>query len=145
MKEQTQIVLPSWVDICRHSVSFWWKLIFSPIPAPTFLKGFVTTLISLAIVMGISVIMYEFTWLLSCNSGVPSGVGGLLILSMAFGYTDSIATPLNAAKRCLEADDVIGHVPYANWMTVSLGLGVNWVVGGVVSRVRYEVSSSSKV
>ncbi|CAD6198497.1 unnamed protein product [Caenorhabditis auriculariae] len=120
----------SFSDCVRHAIAFPWKFLIALIPPPTFLGGFPSFLISLALICFLTAAVGEMASIFGCMIGLNSTVTAITLVTVGMSFPDALASKY-AAKHDENADDAIGHITGANCANVFLGIGIPWTMSAL--------------
>ncbi len=105
------------------------------IPSVNRCYGLVTLLFTTPIIILLSILMYEVTWLTCCVAGVDASVGGMFMLGIGLTYPDMVHTALTSTRNMSAVEHAIGFIPYSNLMVMSVGVGCNWLIRSMQAMV----------
>jgi len=112
-----------------------WRLLFSLVPPPN-LGGGWPCFWGALIGIGIQVILVsDFAGQMGCQMYLPPSITAITFVALGTSLPDLLASK-QAAVELKTADASIGNVTGSNSVNVFFGLGLPWLIGAVVWRVK---------
>jgi solute carrier family 8 (sodium/calcium exchanger) len=126
-----------------HLLSLPWKVLFSfIIPPKHWLSGYLTVLMSLAVVGVLTFLITDLSKVLECTLNLRTSVTAVTILSIGFSLPELFASAA-AAKHEISADSAIGHVMGTNAISFFVGIGLPWVIQAIYARKTSNIAYQS--
>lgn len=119
---------PETMDYVMHSLTFFWKIIFSFIPPTCYYGGWATFIVSLMFIGICTAIVGEIATIFGCAIGLKDSVTAITFVALGTSLPDTFASK-QAAMSDDSADNSVGNVTGSNSVNVYLGLGLPWVIG----------------
>ena len=113
-----------------HFLSIGWKVIFSIIPPPSYIGGWLCFVIALCFIGMITAIVAEIASLFGCVIGLDASVTAISFVALGTSLPDTFASK-TAAEQSKHADAAIGNITGSNCVNVFLGLGLPWTIGAI--------------
>uniref|UniRef100_A0A914XQN5 Sodium/calcium exchanger membrane region domain-containing protein n=1 Tax=Plectus sambesii TaxID=2011161 RepID=A0A914XQN5_9BILA len=117
-------------DCITHMISFPWKVLFAFVPPPMFLSGWLTFIVTLALIGVITAVVGDLASIFGCMVGLKDSITAITFVAMGTSLPDTFASRF-AAMQDKTADNAIGNVTGSNSVNVFLGLGLPWFVAAV--------------
>mmetsp|Transcript_40919 Transcript_40919/g.118486 ORF Transcript_40919/g.118486 Transcript_40919/m.118486 type:complete len:302 (-) Transcript_40919:42-947(-) len=127
IEDQAQATLLDWFF---HTVSLFWKLLFSAIAPPHILGGWACFYSALFTIGLVTAFVGEIASLLGCSAGMPDEVTAITLVAMGTSLPDTFASKA-AAMQDDTADNSIGNIMGSNSVNVFLGLGLPWMIAAI--------------
>eukprot|EP00732_Lithocolla_globosa_P002315 Lithocolla_globosa_v1_NODE_1489_length_2538_cov_14.496979.p1 type:complete len:331 gc:universal NODE_1489_length_2538_cov_14.496979:1046-54(-) len=113
-----------------HWITLPWKVLFAICPPTKFFGGYLTFVVSLSMIGGVTTLISDLATLLGCSLGLKDSVTAITIVALGTSLPDTVASR-TAAIMDDTADAAIGNVTGSNSVNVFLGLGISWTIGAV--------------
>ncbi|KAF4659733.1 Sodium/calcium exchanger 2 [Perkinsus olseni] len=126
-EEQAEASVFEWI---MHIITFPWKLVFAFCPPLEYADGWLTFVVSLLMIGGVTAIVADVAALLGCTMDIPDSVTAITLVALGTSLPDTFASRL-AAVQDPYADASVGNVTGSNSVNVFLGLGLPWVIGSI--------------
>jgi len=111
-----------------HFVSLFFKVAFAFIPPTNIMGGWLTFVIALAFIGGVTAVIGDVAAIFGCCLGVPGSITAITFVAMGTSLPDTFASK-KAAVMDEYADASIVNVTGSNAVNVLLGLGLPWMLG----------------
>ncbi|KAF4758536.1 Sodium/calcium exchanger 2 [Perkinsus olseni] len=131
-EEQAEASAFEWV---MHLITFPWKLVFAFCPPLEYADGWLTFVVSLLMIGGVTAIVADVAALLGCTMDIPDSVTAITLVALGTSLPDTFASRL-AAVQDPYADASVGNVTGSNSVNVFLGLGLPWVIGSIYWKIQ---------
>ncbi|CAG7711701.1 unnamed protein product [Allacma fusca] len=135
----------SGVDYFMHILAFGWKVLFSLIPPPGLLGGWLCFLFSLGAIVILTALIGDLAKIFGCLVGLRDIVTANTLVAIGTSLPDLFAS-ISAASREKYADNAVGNITGSNSVNVFLGLGFPWLVASIYwesQGQRFEVQPGS--
>uniref|UniRef100_A0A224YZS6 Solute carrier family 8 (Sodium/calcium exchanger) n=1 Tax=Rhipicephalus zambeziensis TaxID=60191 RepID=A0A224YZS6_9ACAR len=133
------------VDYVMHFITFGWKVIFSLVPPPGFMGGWLTFFVSLGAIGLLTAIIGDLAGIFGCLVGLEDTVTAITFVALGTSLPDLFASK-GAARSEKYADNAVGNVTGSNSVNVFLGLGLPWVLSAAYWQIKggvFKVPSGS--
>ncbi|KAF4731511.1 Sodium/calcium exchanger 2, partial [Perkinsus olseni] len=131
-EEQGEASVFEWI---MHIITFPWKLVFALCPPLEYADGWLTFVVSLLMIGGVTAIVADVAALLGCTMDIPDSVTAITLVALGTSLPDTFASRL-AAVQDPYADASVGNVTGSNSVNVFLGLGLPWVIGSIYWKIQ---------
>lgn len=111
-----------------HFCSIFWKVVFALIPPSSYWNGYVSFVVSLAMIGIVTWIVGEVATVLGCALLIRESVTAITFVALGTSLPDTFAS-MKAAADSENADAAIGNITGSNSVNVFLGLGLPWLMG----------------
>jgi len=120
----------TWGDYVMHVFTFFWKVIFSLIPPPSMLGGWLCFFVSLASIGVLTAFIGDLAGIFGCLVYLEDTITAITLVALGTSLPDLFAS-MTAAKQDKYADNAIGNVTGSNSVNVFFGLGVPWLMATI--------------
>ncbi|XP_028967562.1 sodium/calcium exchanger 3 [Galendromus occidentalis] len=117
-------------DYVMHGLTFFWKVLFSFVPPPAYAGGWITFVVSLALIGLLTAIVGDLAGIFGCLVGLENTVTAITFVALGTSLPDLFASR-TAARQEKYADNAIGNVTGSNSVNVFLGLGLPWFIAAL--------------
>ena len=121
---------PTPVQWALHSITVFWKVIFSLVPPPNLGGGWPAFCVSLGFIAMMTIVVGDLAGLFGCVIGCPPAITAITFVALGTSMPDTFASKV-AAQTDETADNSVGNVTGSNCVNVFLGLGLPWTIGAV--------------
>lgn len=121
-------------DYILHFLTFGWKIVFSLVPPPGLLGGWLCFFVSLGAIGVLTAIIGDLAAIFGCLVGLKDAVTAITFVALGTSLPDTFASRA-AALQEKYADNAIGNVTGSNSVNVFLGLGVPWLIASIYHAV----------
>jgi len=128
--EEGEEKMPSCGDYIMHFLTLPWKLIFAFIPPTAFANGYVTFVISIAMIGLCTAVIGDVAGHLGCFINLKDGVNAIAFVALGTSVPDTFASK-TAAIEDDSADNSVGNVTGSNAVNVFLGIGIAWSMAAI--------------
>ncbi|KAF2361476.1 Sodium/calcium exchanger membrane region [Trinorchestia longiramus] len=122
------------MDYVMHFLTFGWKILFSLVPPPGFLGGWLCFFVSLAVIGVLTAIIGDMASIFGCLVGLKDSVTAITFVALGTSLPDTFASK-TAAVQEKHADNAIGNITGSNSVNVFLGLGLPWLIAAIYHQV----------
>lgn len=126
------------MDYVMHFLTFGWKIIFSLVPPPGILGGWLCFFVSLGAIGLLTAIIGDLAATFGCLVGLKNSVTAITFVALGTSLPDTFASK-TAAVQEKYADNAVGNVTGSNSVNVFLGLGAPWLIAAIVNKIRGKV------
>ncbi|XP_042863418.1 sodium/calcium exchanger 2-like isoform X4 [Penaeus japonicus] len=123
------------MDYVMHFLTFGWKIIFSLVPPPGILGGWLCFFVSLGAIGLLTAIIGDLAATFGCLVGLKNSVTAITFVALGTSLPDTFASK-TAAIQEKYADNAVGNVTGSNSVNVFLGLGAPWLIAAIVNAYR---------
>lgn len=117
-------------DYVLHFFTFGWKVIFSLVPPPSIMGGWLCFFVSLAAIGVLTAIIGDLATIFGCLVGLRDPVTAITFVALGTSLPDTFASKAAAIQEKY-ADNAIGNVTGSNSVNVFLGLGLPWLMASI--------------
>ncbi|KAK6626785.1 hypothetical protein RUM44_009262 [Polyplax serrata] len=117
-------------DYVLHLISFHWKVLFSLIPPPNLLGGWICFVVSLGAIGFVTAIIGDLASIFGCVVGLRDSITAITLVAMGTSLPDTFASKAAALKEQY-ADTSVGNITGSNSVNVFLGLGLPWLIATI--------------
>ncbi|XP_068208798.1 sodium/calcium exchanger Calx-like isoform X3 [Palaemon carinicauda] len=125
-------------DYVLHFLTFGWKIVFSLVPPPSLLGGWLCFFISLACIGVLTAIIGDLASIFGCLVNLDDAITAITFVALGTSLPDTFASRA-AAMQEKYADNAVGNVTGSNSVNVFLGLGLPWLIASI-----YHAAKGSK-
>uniref|UniRef100_A0A0K8SFP5 Calx-beta domain-containing protein n=3 Tax=Lygus hesperus TaxID=30085 RepID=A0A0K8SFP5_LYGHE len=118
------------IDYLMHFLSFFWKVLFSLIPPPTIMGGWLCFIVSLICIGLVTAVIGDIATIFGCLVGLDDTITAITLVALGTSLPDTFASR-TATVGGSTADDAIGNINGSNSVNVFLGLGLPWLMATV--------------
>uniref|UniRef100_A0A6A7FQT2 Sodium/calcium exchanger 2-like isoform X3 n=3 Tax=Hirondellea gigas TaxID=1518452 RepID=A0A6A7FQT2_9CRUS len=122
-------------DYVLHFVTFGWKVLFSLVPPPGLLGGWLCFFVSLGVIGFLTAIIGDLAAIFGCLVYLKDSVTAITFVALGTSLPDTFAS-MAAAKQEKYADNAIGNVTGSNSVNVFLGLGIPWLIASIYHKFK---------
>lgn len=115
------------MDYFLHCLSFPFKVLFSFIPPPQILGGWLCFLISLACIGIVTAIIGDIATIFGCLVGLDDTITAITLVALGTSMPDTVAARM-VTRGEVYADGAILHVTGSIAVNVLMGVGMPWLV-----------------
>ncbi|CAG7732673.1 unnamed protein product [Allacma fusca] len=126
------------MDYIMHILTFGWKVLFSLIPPPGLLGGWLCFVSSLGAIGILTAVVGDLASIFGCLVGLKDTVTAITFVALGTSLPDLFASKA-AASQEKYADNAIGNVTGSNSVNVFLGLGLPWMLAAIYWESQGEV------
>ncbi|XP_037777233.1 sodium/calcium exchanger 2-like isoform X4 [Penaeus monodon] len=126
------------MDYVMHFLTFGWKIVFSLVPPPGILGGWLCFFVSLGAIGLLTAIIGDLAATFGCLVGLKNSVTAITFVALGTSLPDTFASK-TAAVQEKYADNAVGNVTGSNSVNVFLGLGAPWLIAAIVNKIRGKV------
>ncbi|XP_067671459.1 sodium/calcium exchanger 2-like [Haliotis asinina] len=118
-----------------HFCTFFWKVLFAFVPPPSVGGGWLTFLVSLAMIGLLTAIISDLASIFGCLIGLSPTITAITFVALGTSMPDTFASR-QAAMMERFADSSIGNINGSNSVNVFLGLGFPWLIATIYWQVQ---------
>jgi len=122
-------------DWIMHCVCLFWKFLFSMIPPPCLMGGWLCFCMALIMIGVVTTLVGDLASLLGCSIGFSDDITAITLVALGTSLPDTLASK-SAAQEDETADNSVGNVTGSNCVNVFLGLGLPWFLAALVWELR---------
>jgi len=111
------------------------QLIFAFVPPPSYLNGWLTFVVSLALIGLLTAVVSDLASIFGCLVGLKDSVTSITFVALGTSLPDLFASK-QAATMDDTADNSIGNVTGSNSVNVFLGLGLPWLIAAIFWEIK---------
>ncbi|XP_071540523.1 sodium/calcium exchanger 2-like isoform X3 [Panulirus ornatus] len=123
------------MDYVLHFLTFGWKIIFSLVPPPSILGGWLCFFVSLGAIGVLTAIIGDLASIFGCLVGLEDSVTAITFVALGTSLPDTFASKTAAVQEKF-ADNAVGNVTGSNSVNVFLGLGLPWLIASIYHAVK---------
>ncbi|XP_071105716.1 sodium/calcium exchanger 3-like isoform X1 [Haliotis cracherodii] len=130
-----------------HFTTFFWKVLFAFVPPPSIGGGWLTFLVSLAMIGLLTALISDLASIFGCLIGLSPTITAITFVALGTSMPDTFASR-QAAMMERFADSSIGNINGSNSVNVFLGLGFPWLIATIywqIKGVQFKVAKGSLV
>merc|ERR1712203_535957 len=128
--EEGEEKMPSCGDYITHFLTLPWKLIFAFIPPTGIYGGYITFVISIAMIGACTALIGDIASHLGCFIFLKDSVNAIAFVALGTSVPDTFASK-TAAIEDDTADASVGNVTGSNAVNVFLGIGIAWTMAAI--------------
>jgi solute carrier family 8 (sodium/calcium exchanger) len=133
-------ISPSTSDYVMHFLTTPWKVLFALVPPTNYYGGWVTFVVALMFIGGVTALVDVVARSFGCIVGLKESVNAITMVALGTSLPDTFASR-QAAKRSPTADASITNVTGSNSVNVFLGLGLPWLISAIYWTAQGDVYS----
>ncbi|XP_066906126.1 sodium/calcium exchanger Calx isoform X2 [Halyomorpha halys] len=118
------------MDFFLHFLCFFWKVVFSLIPPPGLLGGWLQFFTALVLIGVMATLIGDMAAIFGCVAGMGDTLTALLLVGLGTSLPDLFAC-LIAMRQSKTADEAIGNINGTCSVNVFVGLGLPWTLAAV--------------
>ncbi|XP_075224296.1 sodium/calcium exchanger Calx-like isoform X1 [Lycorma delicatula] len=115
------------VDYVLHFLSFFWKVLFSFIPPPGILGGWLCFVISLIMIGVMTAIIGDIATIFGCLVGLDDTITAITLVALGTSLPDTLASRF-VTRAEKYADGALIHISGSIAVNVLMGVGLPWFV-----------------
>jgi len=124
------------MDCIMHFLTIFWKVLFALIPPPELYGGWLSFVVCLIFIGGLTAVVGDIASLFGCASGLSKSMTAITFVALGTSLPDTFASKV-AAQQEDTADAALGNITGSNAVNVFLGIGLPWSIAAIYWHFKY--------